>query len=58
MIVLALSLGIGANTTIFTVINGLLLRPLPADKPQELAAVYTSDFSSTTYGQSSYPPLH
>jgi len=34
--VLTLGLGIGANTAIFTVINTLLLRSLPVQKPEEL----------------------
>src|SRR5438045_9299315 len=34
--VLTLSLGIGANTAIFTVINTLMLRSLPVRKPHEL----------------------
>jgi hypothetical protein len=29
-------LGIGASTTVFTVVNTLLLRPLPFEKPSEL----------------------
>ena len=41
--VLSLALGIGVNTTIFTVINTLFLNPLPVDRASELVAVYTVD---------------
>ena len=34
VVVLSLTLGIGANTTIFSVIDTLLCRPLPYDHPQ------------------------
>src|SRR5882724_3588831 len=37
--VLALGLGIGANTAIFSVFNGMLWRPLPVKDPQQLAVV-------------------
>jgi predicted permease len=54
IVALTLSLGIGANGVIFSLANALLLRPLPAPKPEELAAVYTSDFSSGDLGATSY----
>ena len=41
--VLSLALGIGANTTIFTLLNAVFLRPLPVRDPAGLAAVFTTD---------------
>lgn len=39
LVVLALGVGIGANCALFTVVNSLLLRPLPHRNPEELVEI-------------------
>lgn len=47
--------GIGVNTAVFSVVNAVMLKPLPVTQPDELVSLYTSDFSGPLYGASSYP---
>ena len=49
VIVISLALGIGANTTIFTLINAVFLRPLPVNDPARLAQAFTVMPKSTAY---------
>src|ERR1017187_6625636 len=59
--ILSLALGIGANTTIFTVVHGVFLNPLPIQKASELLSAHTLDTTPGTRSSNllpmSYPNL-
>ncbi len=47
--VATLALGIGANTTVFTFVDNILLRSLPVDQPEQLAALNWGQMVNISY---------
>ncbi|HEY7159954.1 MAG TPA: ABC transporter permease, partial [Acidobacteriota bacterium] len=56
VVLLTLALGIGANTAIFCVLNAVLLRPLPYNKPDDLILIWNLYGKSETSRCNVSPP--
>ena len=53
--VASLAIGIGFNTALFTLVDALLFRPLPVERPDRLVDLFTSGGDGDQYATSSYP---
>jgi len=53
--VASFAVGIGFNTALFTIVDTVLFRPLPVERPKELVDVFTGGSDGSPYRTSSYP---
>lgn len=55
MIIITLALGVGVNTAIFSVVNFILLRPLPVSNPSQIMVMAEKPKGSADFSSVSYP---
>ncbi len=53
--IVTLGLGMAVNTTVFSVINGLMLRPLPVPHPEQIAVLAMQQTGTPGFQRFSYP---
>src|ERR1700692_2009088 len=53
--IITLGLGMAVNTTVFSVINGLILRPLPVAHPEQIAVLAMQQTGTPGFQRFSYP---
>src|SRR5262249_3476752 len=53
--IVSIGIGIGATTTIFSLVEGFLLRPIPARQADRLVYAYETSADGSGFHSSSYP---
>jgi putative ABC transport system permease protein len=51
----SLAIGIGFNTALFSIVDALLFRPMPIERPERIVDIYTRGGDGDTYATNSYP---